>query len=308
MKIIMGYQSPLLWSAVVAVASYRAQAFVPAMVPRTSLPAASKTPTSTRTLLPFVAKRGEPFHSETALQMAQDDFNEAKYTEAAWSTIATLTKAADYYQAQYVDAHLLLDIILNPTRHQAGDNAEAARRVITKVLEKAGVNVGQLKTDLDEHIAKQPRVTTSGTQKTMSRSLQQVLDASKMNKSTLGDSFISAEGLLLALVKEDPFTRDALLKQDIKYNDIQQAVKAIREKSGPANSRSAENNYDALMKYGIDFTERAREGKLDPVIGRDAEIRRAIQILSRRSKNNPVLIGKCNQCVHQFCKRWMELL
>ena len=65
----------------------------------------------------------------------------------------------------------------------------------------------------------------------------------------------------------------------------------MREKSGPANSRGAENNYDALLKYGIDFTEKAEEGKLDPVIGRDDEIRRAIQILSRRTKNNPVLIG-----------------
>ncbi len=69
------------------------------------------------------------------------------------------------------------------------------------------------------------------------------------------------------------------------------AVQSIRERSGPATSRSAENMYDALSKYGIDFTEQAENGKLDPVIGRDDEIRRAIQILSRRTKNNPVLIG-----------------
>jgi ATP-dependent Clp protease ATP-binding subunit ClpB len=98
--------------------------------------------------------------------------------------------------------------------------------------------------------------------------------------------------LLLALIKEDSvFTRDMLLGQGIKYTDVLDTVKKMREKSGPAISRSAENMYDALMKYGIDFTERAREGKLDPVIGRDDEIRRAIQILSRRTKNNPVLIG-----------------
>lgn len=96
----------------------------------------------------------------------------------------------------------------------------------------------------------------------------------------------------MALVKEDTlFTRDALLKQGIKYTDILNVIKQMREKSGPAISRSAENMYDALLKYGIDFTERARNGKLDPVIGRDDEIRRAIQILSRRTKNNPVLIG-----------------
>jgi ATP-dependent Clp protease ATP-binding subunit ClpB len=98
--------------------------------------------------------------------------------------------------------------------------------------------------------------------------------------------------LILALAKEDSqFTSDALLKQGIKYTEVLEAVKKSREKSGPAISRSAENMYDALLKYGIDFTERAEEGKLDPVIGRDDEIRRAIQILSRRTKNNPVLIG-----------------
>lgn len=106
------------------------------------------------------------------------------------------------------------------------------------------------------------------------------------------DSFVSTEGLLLALVKEDgQFTREVLLRQGVKYTDILEVVKAMRAKSGPTISRAAENNYDALMKYGIDFTERAREGKLDPVIGRDDEIRRAIQILSRRTKNNPVFIG-----------------
>lgn len=91
---------------------------------------------------------------------------------------------------------------------------------------------------------------------------------------------------MLALVKEDgQFTRDALLKQGITYTDVLKVIKEMREKSGPAISRSAENMYDALMKYGIDFTDRARNGKLDPVIGRDDEIRRAIQILSRRTKN-----------------------
>jgi len=110
--------------------------------------------------------------------------------------------------------------------------------------------------------------------------------------STLGDSFVSAEALLLALVKEDTqFTIDALKEQEVSYKDVLEVVKKMRESSGPTISRSAENMFDALLKYGIDFTSLAEEGKLDPVIGRDQEIRRAIQILSRRSKNNPVLIG-----------------
>lgn len=96
----------------------------------------------------------------------------------------------------------------------------------------------------------------------------------------------------MALVKEETqFLQDALKMQGVGYADVLKAVTAAREKSGPANTRAAENNYEALMKYGIDFTALAEEGKLDPVIGRDDEIRRAIQVLSRRRKNNPVLIG-----------------
>ena len=102
---------------------------------------------------------------------------------------------------------------------------------------------------------------------------------------------MSSETLLLGLAKTDNFTVDSLAKVGKSYNDILEAVQAIRKKNGPVISRSAENMYDALTKYGIDFTEQAEEGKLDPVIGRDDEIRRAIQILSRRTKNNPVLIG-----------------
>ena len=96
----------------------------------------------------------------------------------------------------------------------------------------------------------------------------------------------------MALAKDDTlFLQEALRKQGVTFEKVLKAVKESREKSGPAKTRNAENNYDALMKYGIDFTALAAEGKLDPVIGRDDEIRRAIQVLSRRRKNNPVLIG-----------------
>ncbi len=105
------------------------------------------------------------------------------------------------------------------------------------------------------------------------------------------DSFVSSEALLLGLAKSDNFTMGELTKLEKSYKDVLEAVQKIREKNGPVISRSAENMYDALNKYGIDFTAQAEEGKLDPVIGRDDEIRRAIQILSRRTKNNPVLIG-----------------
>jgi hypothetical protein len=205
----------------------------------------------------------------TALRMAAEDFNEAKYTEAAWSSIASLTKVADFYSASSVEAPFLLDVMLNPNKHGAGEDAEAARRVVEKTLAKAGVDVKEIRSELETYLSKQPRISDNAS-KSMGRSLQKVLETARGGKEILGDSFVSTEGLLLALIKEDEkFTREALLRQGVKYLDVLEVVKGMRVKSGPANTRSAENMYDALLKYGIDFTEKAREGKLDPVIGRD---------------------------------------
>jgi ATP-dependent Clp protease ATP-binding subunit ClpB len=205
--------------------------------------------------------------------------------------MATLTKAADFYEATTIEAPIMLDVMLNPAKHNAGEEAESARSVAEKVFGNAGVDVKTLRIELEKYLAKQAKVSES-TNKSLGRILAKVLDNARVNQKILGDSFVSTEGLVLSLCKEDTlFTRDQLSKQDVTYNDVLDSVKKMRETSGPAISRSAENLYDALDKYGIDFTERAREGKLDPVIGRDDEIRRAIQILSRRTKNNPVLIG-----------------
>jgi ATP-dependent Clp protease ATP-binding subunit ClpB len=224
--------------------------------------------------------------------MSAEDWKEDKYTQAAWSAIAALTKVADYYQTQAVESVYLLDVLLNPAKHNAGDDAEAAKRVVDKILGSAGVDMKELRKELDTYLAKQPKVTDNSAQKQMGKTLPKVLETARQTMSVLGDSFVSTEGLILALVKEDNlFMRDALLKMNVKYTDVLDAVKKARVKSGPAISRTAEKMYDALLKYGIDFTEQAEEGKLDPVIGRDDEIRRAIQILSRRTKNNPVLIG-----------------
>jgi ATP-dependent Clp protease ATP-binding subunit ClpB len=224
--------------------------------------------------------------------MATEDFDQMKYTVAGWASVAALTKVADYYQSNNVESFHLLDVMLSPFKHQAGDDADAARRALEKVLVEAGVDAQMLRKDLEEFMGKQPRVSTTATQKNFGQTLPKVLETARQIKSTLGDSFVSTESLFMALAKEDTqFTVGALKKQNVVFNDLMTAVKKLRSNSGPVISRSAENMYDALMKYGIDFTERAEEGKLDPVIGRDDEIRRAIQILSRRTKNNPVLIG-----------------
>lgn len=228
----------------------------------------------------------------TELKMASNDFDESKYTETAWSSISALPKVADFYEASTVEAPLLLDVMLNPNKHGTNEKTDASKKVVEKALSKAGVDLKKLRADLEQHFSRQARVTSGSDQKSMARSLQKVIETARITQNVLGDSFISTEGLLLALVKEDDqFTRDALLQQTVSYTDVLKVIQEIREKSGPAISRSAETMYDALLKYGIDFTERAKEGKLDPVIGRDDEIRRTIQILSRRTKNNPVLIG-----------------
>jgi ATP-dependent Clp protease ATP-binding subunit ClpB len=224
--------------------------------------------------------------------MAAADFDESKYTTAAWAVIAALTKAAEYYNSGSCESYHLLDLLLNPSKHSAGDDADSGRRVVEKTLSQGGVDVKELRKSLETFLAKQPKLKDSDAQKTMGRNLPKILETARNTMSTLGDSFVSAEALLLALIKDDSqFTTKALLEQEIKYTDILNVVRSMREASGPTISRSAENMYDALMKYGADFTSQAEEGKLDPVIGRDAEIRRAIQILSRRTKNNPVLIG-----------------
>ena len=255
------------------------QAFVPPL-PRRSVAAVGK---------PLVAAVAAPIRSgraRTRLRMSADDFDQTKYTEAAWSAISGLTNVADKYQTTTIEAHLLLENLLN------GED-DASKRVVDKIFKKANVKASELRGDLKAYIERQARqVDSSSSQRTMGRALSKVLETARMIKSTLGDSFVSTEALLLALIKEDTlFTRDALLSQKVTYNDVLKVVQDMRQQSGPAISRSAENLYDALLKYGVDFTERAEQGKLDPVIGRDDEIRRAIQILSRRTKNNPVLIG-----------------
>lgn len=123
----------------------------------------------------------------TTLRMAADDFNESKYTEAAWSLIASLTKAADYYQASSIEAPIMLDLMLNPAKHNAGEEAESARRVAEKVLGNSGVDVKLMRMELDKYLSSQARLNT-GSSKTLGQVLQKVLDNARVTKDTLGVS------------------------------------------------------------------------------------------------------------------------
>jgi hypothetical protein len=120
-----------------------------------------------------------------SLRMSSDDFNESKYTEAAWSTLATLTKAADYYEASTIEAPILVDVLFNPAKHNAGDNAESAKRVAERILQSSGASVKELRSELEKFLAKQPKISSSA-QKMSGRTLQKVLESARENQKILG--------------------------------------------------------------------------------------------------------------------------
>jgi ATP-dependent Clp protease ATP-binding subunit ClpB len=159
------------------------------------------------------------------------------------------------------------------------------------ILEKAGVNVTRLRDGLKQTIGRLPKVQGTGGEVQISRELNNVLNLTDREAQKRGDQFISSELFLLALT-EDKGDAGRLLKEyGGNRKAIEQAVEAVRG-GASVDSAEAEGQREALKKYTLDLTERARIGKLDPVIGRDDEIRRVIQILQRRTKNNPVLIGE----------------
>jgi ATP-dependent Clp protease ATP-binding subunit ClpB len=164
--------------------------------------------------------------------------------------------------------------------------------VVLPVLEGAGVRVQQLLAGANAAIAKFPKVSGSNAQPAMAASLQKILDLASKEADSFKDDFISTEHLLLALTeaKGDP-TRDALAAMGATHDAVLKALSAVRG-SQRVTDQNPEAKFQSLEKYGKDLTDLARKGKLDPVIGRDEEIRRVIQVLARRTKNNPVLIGE----------------
>jgi len=163
--------------------------------------------------------------------------------------------------------------------------------VVLPVLERVGVSIPQLQTNLQAAIAKLPKVQ-GGAQPNLSSSTQKVLDQAFKEAENFKDDFVSTEHLLLALTdaKKDP-VQLALAALGGTREAILQALTAVRG-SQRVTDQSPEGKFQALEKYAKDLTDLARRGKLDPVIGRDEEIRRVIQVLARRTKNNPVLIGE----------------
>jgi ATP-dependent Clp protease ATP-binding subunit ClpB len=159
------------------------------------------------------------------------------------------------------------------------------------LLEKVGTNVPALKSAIEAHLAKQPKVTGASGQMYLSSDLRETIANAEKEQQKLKDDYLSVEHFLLAILKTRTDIEDVLKKAGLKYETIVQALVAVRG-AQRVTDQDPEGKYQTLEKYGTDLTARARAGKIDPVIGRDEEIRRVMQVLSRRTKNNPVLIGE----------------
>jgi ATP-dependent Clp protease ATP-binding subunit ClpB len=161
----------------------------------------------------------------------------------------------------------------------------------TSLLARAGVAVPRLQAALRQAIERLPKVEGTGGEIGISRDLNNLLNLTDKEATKRGDQFIASELFLLALADDKGPTGRLLKEHGLTRSALESAIEAVRGGAG-VDTQEAEGQREALKKYTIDLTERARDGKLDPVIGRDDEIRRTIQILQRRTKNNPVLIGE----------------
>ncbi len=202
-----------------------------------------------------------------------------KFTLRAQEAIQSAIELAERNQHQQVEPEHLLTAML-----------EQPEGIVRPILGKLGANVAVVLNDTQAAVARFPRV--QGGQQYFSPRLSQIFTAAQKQADKMQDEFISTEHLLLAIVEEKEGDSGKILRQHgVKQDDLMKAIEQMRGGSR-ITDQNAEQNYQALSKYARDLTEQARKGKLDPVIGRDDEIRRTIQVLSRRTKNNPVLIGE----------------
>lgn len=205
--------------------------------------------------------------------------NPSQFTEKAWEAIARTPDIAKQAQQQQLESEHLMKALLE----QEG--------LATSIFNKAGASVQRLQDLTDDFIQKQPKVSGGSSSVYWGRSLDTVLDRADTYRQEFGDDYISVEHLLLAYAKDERFGKTLFQEFRLDEAALKRIIKEVRG-SQKVTDQSPEGKYQALEKYGRDLTTAAREGKLDPVIGRDDEIRRTIQILSRRTKNNPVLIGE----------------
>ncbi|MEZ5959162.1 MAG: ATP-dependent chaperone ClpB [Hyphomonadaceae bacterium] len=203
-----------------------------------------------------------------------------KLTERARGFVQAAQTIAIREQNQQLETQHLLKALLDDREGLAAG-----------LLTSAGANARQAADEADKAVQSLPKVQGGGDRMYAAMSFNRALDAADQAATKAGDSYVTAERLLFGLAIADGKASEILKKAGLAPQKLEAAIGELR-KGRTAQSSSAEDQYDALKKYARDLTEDARKGKLDPVIGRDEEIRRTIQVLSRRTKNNPVLIGE----------------
>ena len=204
--------------------------------------------------------------------------NMSNYTIKSQEAVEEAVKVAQQKGQQAIETGHLLRGLMSKGEH-----------ITTFIFNKLGVNGRNVAAALDRIVDAYPRV--SGGQPYLSDDANRVLERAARLAGEMGDQYVSLEHVLLGLLGGKDEVARMLKDAGMTERETRGAIAELR-KGSKANSQSAEDNYDALGKYAINLNQRAREGKLDPVIGRDDEIRRVLQILSRRTKNNPILIGE----------------
>ncbi|XP_077223452.1 chaperone protein ClpB3, chloroplastic-like [Tasmannia lanceolata] len=203
-----------------------------------------------------------------------------EFTEMAWQAIVLSPEVAKESKHQIVETEHLMKALL-----------EQKNGLARRIFSKAGVDNTRLLEATDKYIQRQPKVLGESSGSMLGRELEALIQRARDYMKEYGDSFVSVEHLVLAFTQDTRFGKQLFKDFQISLKTLTSAIQAIRG-SQKVIDQDPEGKYEALDKYGKDLTAMAREGKLDPVIGRDDEIRRCIQILSRRTKNNPVLIGE----------------
>ncbi|MEL7418513.1 MAG: ATP-dependent chaperone ClpB [Cyanobacteria bacterium J06555_3] len=203
--------------------------------------------------------------------------DQSKFTEQAWDAIVKSQEVAKSFQNQNLEVeHLVLAAI-------------AQEGLASAILDKANVDSVRLQQQLEMFTKRQPRIGSA--QLYLGPSLDRMLDRAEDCRVSWDDSFISIEHILMGFAEDARIGKKSLRSFGVDAQGLELAIKSIRG-SQKVTKQNQEEQYQALEKYGRDLTEQAKAGKLDPVIGRDEEVRRVIQVLSRRQKNNPVLIGE----------------
>ena len=204
-----------------------------------------------------------------------------KLTSKSKEVIQDAVKLAATRKNQYITPLHLLKVLL-----------DGSNDVIANLILKSGGSLTMIREKLEAAFAKLPEVGGAAVQSLMSQDFTQVMMEAENLAEKSGDKFVTVERILQALVMTaGNEAYDILKSAGVEATKLNQMINEYR-KGRIADSESAEDNFEALKKFTIDVTQKAKEGKLDPVVGREHEIRRTIQVLSRRTKNNPVLIGE----------------